>query len=72
MDVKHLLPCHPFGPAILERPSENDPDPPPLTGELRKAAGPRSAPTGRASRSTMSIRVTGILRFFGPFDLAER
>ena len=27
MDAKHLLSCHPFGPAMLERPAEDDPEP---------------------------------------------
>ena len=27
MDAKHLLSCHPFGPALLERPLEDDPEP---------------------------------------------
>ena len=31
MDAKHLLSCHPFGPALVERPLEDDPEPPALT-----------------------------------------
>jgi ergothioneine biosynthesis protein EgtB len=30
MDAKHLLSLHPFGPALLQRPLEDDPDPAPL------------------------------------------
>lgn len=31
MDALHLLSCHPFGPAMLQRPVEDDPDPLPMT-----------------------------------------
>jgi len=31
MDAKHLLSCHPCGPAMIERGSEDDPEPSPLT-----------------------------------------
>jgi formylglycine-generating enzyme required for sulfatase activity len=31
MDAKHLLSCHPFGPSMVSRPLEDDPDPRPLT-----------------------------------------
>ncbi|WP_202917939.1 ergothioneine biosynthesis protein EgtB [Streptomyces taklimakanensis] len=31
MDALHLLSCHPFGPALLRRPAEDDPEPLPLT-----------------------------------------
>jgi ergothioneine biosynthesis protein EgtB len=31
MDAKHLLSCHPFGPAMVDRPDDDDPDPLPLT-----------------------------------------
>jgi ergothioneine biosynthesis protein EgtB len=31
MDAKHLLSCHPFAPGMVERPNEDDPDPPALT-----------------------------------------
>lgn len=31
MDAKHLLSLHPFGPVLVERPEEDDPDPLPLT-----------------------------------------
>lgn len=31
MDAKHLLSLHPFAPALVERPEEDDPDPLPLT-----------------------------------------
>jgi ergothioneine biosynthesis protein EgtB len=31
MDAKHLLSCHPFGPAMVARPDEDDPNPLPLT-----------------------------------------
>ena len=31
MDAKHLLSCHPSGPAILDRPEEDDPEPVPLS-----------------------------------------
>jgi ergothioneine biosynthesis protein EgtB len=31
MDAKHLLSCHPFGPALVERPLEDDPAPVELT-----------------------------------------
>lgn len=31
MDAKHLLSCHPFGPALVSRPPETDPEPAPLT-----------------------------------------
>jgi len=30
MDAKHLLSRHPFGPAMIERPQDDDPDPAPL------------------------------------------
>ena len=31
MDAKHLLSLHPFGPSLVERPEEDDPDPAPMT-----------------------------------------
>lgn len=31
MDAKHLLSCHPFGPAMVAPPDDDDPDPLPLT-----------------------------------------
>jgi ergothioneine biosynthesis protein EgtB len=37
MDAKHLLSCHPAGPALIERAAEDDPDPVPLS--FRKVDG---------------------------------
>ncbi len=31
MDAKHLLSCHPFGPAMVDRPDDDDPQPAPLS-----------------------------------------
>ena len=71
MDAKHLLSCHPFGPALVERPLEDDPDPAPLTWrdvegglvEIGAADGEGFAFDSEGPRHTAYLR---------PFRLAER
>ncbi len=72
MDAKHLLSCHPFGPGMLARPDEDDPDPFPLTwrdvpGGLvqvgRDADDPSFGYDNEGPRHTVWLE---------PFALAER
>lgn len=70
MDAKHLLSCHPSGPAMIERGAEDDPEPSPLTwrevgGGLVDVGwdGPGFAYDNEAPRHSV---------FLCPFRIAER
>ncbi len=72
MDAKHLLSCHPLGPALVDRPAEDDPDPVPLTwrdvpGGLVEVGHDVAAPGFAYDNEGPRHRV-----WLEPFAIAER